>query len=147
MSASTLPDIAETKLLSGYNCAQAVLYASCDRLGFDKDTAQRIACGFGAGMARQEEVCGAVTGGIMAIGLKHGRGEGEDKSRTEEAYTRIQQLMQRFRDRHGSVICRELIGCNLLTPAGQEFFKSHDLLHRTCAPCVRTAAEIVDTLI
>ena len=57
--------VARQKFLAGYNCAQAVLFSFCDDLGFDKDTALRLACGFGAGMARKQEVCGAVAGGIL----------------------------------------------------------------------------------
>lgn len=70
-------DVAVQKLLAGYNCAQAVLYAFCEDLGFDRDAALRLACGFGAGMARKQEVCGAVSGGIITLGLRHGRGEGQ----------------------------------------------------------------------
>jgi C_GCAxxG_C_C family probable redox protein len=58
------------KFLSGYNCAQSVLYSFCDDLRFDGDAALRLACGFGAGMGRKQEVCGAVSGGIIAIGLR-----------------------------------------------------------------------------
>lgn len=75
----TRSDIALQKSLAGYNCAQAVLFSFCDDLGFDQDTALRLACGFGAGMARKQEVCGAVAGGILAIGFKHGRGEGQGR--------------------------------------------------------------------
>ena len=82
----TRNDIALEKFLAGYNCAQAVLFSFCDDLGFDKDAALRLACGFGAGMARKQEVCGAVTGGILAIGLKHGRGEGQNRTPTEATY-------------------------------------------------------------
>lgn len=143
MTSTTLPDSAAAKLMSGYNCAQAVLFASAERLHLDPEIAHRIACGFGAGMGREEEVCGAVTGAIMAIGLRHGRGQNEGKERTEETYRRTRQLMDAFRQRHGSVVCRDLIRCNLLTPEGQEYYKKNDLLHGTCEKCVRTAAELV----
>ena len=62
---------AVSKFAEGYNCAQSVLFSFCDDLGMDKDKALKIACGFGAGMGRKEEVCGAVTGGIMVIGAKY----------------------------------------------------------------------------
>ena len=60
--------IAAEKFSEGYNCAQAVLYCFCDDLGFDKNTALKLATGFGGGMGRKEEVCGAVTGGIIVLG-------------------------------------------------------------------------------
>ena len=94
-------DVAVEKFLAGYNCAQAVLYSFCDDLHFDKDTALRLACGFGGGLARRQEVCGAVTGGIIAIGLKHGRGEGQDKAVTEETYRQVRELMSGFEAKHG----------------------------------------------
>jgi len=71
----TRSDRATEMFLSGYNCAQSVLWSFSDEVRLDPDTALRIACGFGAGMARRQEVCGAVTGGIMVLGLRLGRGE------------------------------------------------------------------------
>lgn len=135
------------KLLSGYNCAQAVLHANCGRLGFDRDAALQLACGLGAGMGRKEEVCGAVTAGILALGLRYGRGEAEDAAKTEETYLKTREFMDRFAASHGSVLCRELIACDLLTPEGRESYRDRDLLHRTCAGCVRTAATLVDEMI
>ncbi len=80
--------IAAEKLLAGYNCAQAVLYSFCDDLRFDRDTALRLACGFGAGMARNQGVCGVVTGGIITIGSNtdaaRGRIERPQRKRIEK---------------------------------------------------------------
>jgi C_GCAxxG_C_C family probable redox protein len=135
------------KLLSGYNCAQAVLHANCARLGFERDAALQLACGLGAGMGQKEQVCGAVTAGILALGLRYGRGEAEDTSKTEETYLKTREFMDRFQARHGSISCRELIGCDLLTPEGKRAYDDQDVLHRTCAHCVRTAAELVDEMI
>ena len=141
-------DVAVEKFLAGYNCAQAVLYSFCDELQFDKDVALRLACGFGAGMARKQEVCGAISGGIAAIGLKHGRGEGQDRTATEETYRKVRELMSRFEARHGSCICRTLLnGCDLNTADGQREFKENDLLNKTCKGCVKTVVEAVEEII
>jgi len=87
---------------------------------FDKDTALRLASGFGAGMARKQGTCGAITGGIIAIGLKHGRGEGQDRTRTDETYRKVRELLWQFESKHGTSICRTLLnGCDLNTPEGQ----------------------------
>jgi len=144
----TKSDIAEEKFLSGYNCAQAVLYAFCDDLQLDKNLALKLACGFGAGMARKQEICGAVSGGILAIGLKHGRGEREDKTQTEEAYRKVRELISRFESAHGSCHCRALLnGCDLNTPAGQQAFKDNGLLHKTCVPCVRSVVQAIEEIL
>ena len=72
-------EIALAKFAEGFNCAQSVFYSFCDDLQFEKNTALKMACGFGGGMGRNGEVCGAVTGGILAIGTKYGRGEKDDR--------------------------------------------------------------------
>ena len=145
---NTLGDRAVSKLSEGFNCSQSVLFAACDRLPFNQDTALRVGCGFGAGMGRKEEVCGAVTGAIMALGLAFGRGENEDKSRTETTYAKTRDFMDRFQARHGSCLCRTLLdGCDLLTEDGQRQYKARDLLNETCKPCVRSAGEILEDLL
>lgn len=143
----TKSDVAVKKFLDGYNCAQAVLYAFCGKLHFDKDTALRLASGFGAGMARRQEVCGALAGGIIALGLKHGRGEGEDGARVDVTYRKVRELMTRFEAEHGSCICRSLLnGCDLTTPAGQRYFREHDLKNKTCKGCVKSVVETLERL-
>lgn len=141
----TKDELAMEKFLSGYNCAQAVLYAWAPELGLDKDIALKIACGLGAGIARQGETCGAVTGGILVLGLKHGQGEHDDRSAKEQTYQRTQEFMDRFQQKRGSCDCRVLLqGCDLCTAEGQRFFKENDLLHKTCVQCVQTAMELLD---
>ena len=145
---TTRSDIAVETFLAGYNCAQAVLYSFCDELGIGADTALRLATGFGAGMARLQGVCGAISGGIIVIGLKHGRGEGQDRSATEETYRRARELFTRFEARHGTCVCRELLGgCDLNTPEGQRSFKENDLPNKTCAGCVRTVVEALEDIL
>ena len=141
-------EIATEKFLDGYNCAQAVLYSFCEDLGFDKNTALKLACGFGAGMAREQEVCGAITGGIIALGLQHGRGEAQDSTPTEETYRKVRELMSQFESKHGSCICRNLLnGCDLQTPAGQQYFKENDLLNKTCKNCVQTVVKALEEIL
>jgi C_GCAxxG_C_C family probable redox protein len=145
---NTKVDVAVAKFLSGYNCAQAVLYAYGPELGLDGETALKVATGLGAGMGRRGEVCGAVTSGILALGLRYGRGSQQDRSATEQTYQKTQELMARFEKRHGSCQCCVLLdGCDLRTPAGQKHFKEHDLLHKTCLECVRTVAEELGAMV
>lgn len=110
----------------------------------DGETALKVATGLGGGLGRRGEVCGAVTGGILALGLKYGRGGQQDRSVTEQAYQKTQELMAAFERVHGSCTCRTLLGgCDLQTPEGQRFFRENDLIHKTCAKCVQTVGEIV----
>jgi C_GCAxxG_C_C family probable redox protein len=139
---------AVTKFAGGYNCAQSVLFSFCDDLGLDKDKALKMACGFGAGMGRKEEVCGAVSGGIMVIGAKYGRGENEDRKVTDNTYKKIRELMDKFSEKHGTYICRQLLnGCELTTEEGQKIFKENDYLNKVCNPCVKSVVEIVEGII
>jgi C_GCAxxG_C_C family probable redox protein len=140
-------EIAVEKFLEGFNCAQAVFYSFCDDLRFEKNTALRIACGFGAGMGRNEEVCGAVTGGIMVLGTRYGRGEKDERTATEVTYAKTRELMSQFVKKHGTFICRKLInGCELTTEEGQRQFKENDLLNKTCKLCVQSVVEILENI-
>jgi len=141
-------EIAVAKFLEGYNCAQSVFYSFCDDLRIEKDVALRIACGFGAGMGRNQEVCGAVTGGIMVIGAKYGRGASEDRTATELTYAKARELMDQFAQKHGSFTCRTLLdGCELTTEEGQKRFREKDLLRKICTPCVESVVEILENLV
>ena len=132
------------KFLAGYNCAQAVLYSACSHLQWDRDTALKISTGLGAGMARSGQICGAVSGGILALGLKHGRGEHDEKTKTQDTYARVRAFMAAFEKKHGSVKCADLVQCDLNTVEGQQYFKDNDLLHGTCVHCVETAIGLLE---
>ena len=139
---------ATEKFRSGYNCAQSVLWTFASQLNLDPDAALKIACGLGAGMGRRQEVCGAVTGGILALGLKYGRGEAQDRTATEETYAKTQALMRRFEAARGSCNCRQLLGgCDLTTEAGRAAFKGNDLLNTMCVPCVGTVCDILEDIL
>ncbi len=136
------------KFLEGYNCAQSVFYAFSEDLQISNDMAFRLACGFGAGMARKQEVCGAVSGGIIVIGARYGRGEKEDRMVTEQTYIKIRDLMDRFESRHGTFTCSRLLNnCDLTTEQGRAFFKNNNLLDQICKPCVQSVTEILESIL
>jgi C_GCAxxG_C_C family probable redox protein len=136
-----------SKFSGGYNCAQSVFYAFCEDLGMDPNTVLKVATGFGAGLARNGEVCGAVTGGIMVLGTRYGRGENEDRTATEATYARTRQLMDQFAQKHGTCLCRKLLnGCDLTTEEGQKYFRENDFSNKVCKPCVQSVVEILETL-
>lgn len=141
------PDAAAECFMSGFNCAQAVFSTYANTVGIDKTDAFRIACGFGAGMGRRQETCGAVTGAFMVIGCKYGKIKKEDTTSTDITYGLVRKLSDQFIARHGSVSCRELMGCDLQTPEGQQYSKEHNLKTVKCARYVRDAAEIVETIL
>ena len=144
----TTDEIAVQKLVEGYNCAQAVLFVSSDDFGLDRTTAVKLASGFGAGMGRKGEVCGALTGGIIALGARYGRGEHDDRTATEQAYAKTRDLIDRFQSTHGTVLCRELLnGCDLTTPEGQQYFKENDLINTVCKKCVRSVVLSVQDML
>jgi C_GCAxxG_C_C family probable redox protein len=141
-------EVAMEKFLAGYNCAQSVLYAYGPGLGLDGETSLKAATGLGAGMGRRGEVCGALTGGILVLGLKYGRGARQDRSATEVTYQKTLELMAQFEKRHGSCSCRVLLeGCDLRTAEGQQFFKERDLLRKTCIGCVLSVVESLEQLV
>ena len=88
----TKGEIAKNNFMQGYNCAQAVLLAFCDDLGFDEQTALMLASPFGGGIGRMREVCGAFTGAVMVLGLKFGNTIGNDRAAKGKDYERVQLL-------------------------------------------------------
>jgi C_GCAxxG_C_C family probable redox protein len=126
----------------GFNCSQAILSTWGGEFGLERETALRAASAFGAGMGRLGEVCGAVTGALIVIGLKHGQTEAKDKD-----YSLVRDLAGRFRSRNGSLLCRELLGCDLTTAEGMETAKQQGLFTERCPRFVRDAAEILEDIL
>jgi C_GCAxxG_C_C family probable redox protein len=131
----------------GFSCSQAVLSTFAPRLGLGRDLALKVSGAFGAGMGRMGETCGAVTGAFMVIGLLHGRTKAEDQETKEKAYALVAELADQFRQRNGSLACRELLGCDLGTPEGRQNAHDHGLSATRCVKFVRDAAEIVERML
>jgi C_GCAxxG_C_C family probable redox protein len=124
-----------------------VLYAFREESDLPEETALKIACGLGGGMGRKEEVCGAVTGGILVLGMRHGRGSKDDRSAMQLTYLKTRELMEQFAKKHGTFICRKLLhGVELTTEEGQKFFKETDLLNKICTPCVQSVVGILENI-
>ncbi len=141
-------EAAVEKFLSGYNCAQSILYAYGPDLGLEAETALKVATGLGGGMGGSGEVCGAVTGGILALGLKFGRGSQQEKSVAQHAYQKTGELLAAFERVHGSCICRTLLcGCDLRAPEGMRRFREENLHQKVCVGCVRTVGEILSGML
>jgi C_GCAxxG_C_C family probable redox protein len=113
-------------------------------LGMDTETALKLAAGFGGGMGRMGHACGAVTGAFMALGLKYG---GLDPKAKEKTYELVREFASRFKDRHGSLNCNDLLACDISTPEGRERIKQQRLHSTLCPQFVRDAAEILEELL
>lgn len=131
----------------GFSCSQAVLASFCEPLGLDRDTALKISQSFGGGMAHMGETCGAVTGAFMAIGLKHGRTRADDDLAKEKTYELVQEFVERFRSRYGSIICKELLGYDLSKEDEMKEAQEKQLFDEFCPKLVQTAAEILEDLL
>ena len=131
----------------GFSCSQAMLAAYGESFGLDRETALRVAAGFGGGMGRMGGTCGAVTGAYMAIGLKHGPVNAKDKERKEKTQQLVREFARRFGNLHGSLICKELLGFDVSTPEGAAQAKEKKIHLTVCANFVHSAAEIVEELL
>ena len=144
---STKADQAVECFNSGFNCAQSVFSTYSEQFGINKTDALRISCGFGGGMGRKQEVCGAATGAIMLIGCKHGKTKKEDTTSTDETYKLVRDFFDKFIAKHGSLLCKELVGCNLMTPEGQKAFKDQNMKELKCNRYVHDAVEIIEDIL
>jgi len=109
-------------------------------LGMDASCIPRIATGFGGGMGGTGDVCGALTGAVMALGLRYGRQSSGDTAAKEATYSKASRAMKAFRQEFDSIRCRDLIGCDLQTPEGGERFKKENVHANLCAKFVDFAA-------
>lgn len=135
--------------LEGFNCAQAVFTAFSHRFGIDEDTAKRISAGLGGGVGRNREVCGAVSGAAMAIGSIKAATQGEDAKGKQENYELVREFCEKFKEIHGSIICRELlrIAANKKESATPDDRTAEYYKNRPCLKIVEDAAEIVAQMI
>jgi C_GCAxxG_C_C family probable redox protein len=131
----------------GFNCAQAILTSCGKGLPIDRDTALAVAGPFGGGMGSMGKTCGAVTGAMMVIGLRHPRLNPVDDLPKQAAIRLVRELVARFESVNGSIVCKDLLGCDLSTPEGVEQFKAQDLHHKVCPKLIRDAAEILDDIL
>ena len=113
---------------SGFFCAESVLLAIAENQGIRSDLIPKIATGFCSGISRTGSMCGAVSGAIMGINLVAGRTSPSES--IEPSYTLAQKMISQFERQYGSVNCRQLIGCDLPTETGQQYFIENNLMER-----------------
>jgi len=127
---------------SKFNCAQTVFSLFASDLGIDEKTALKISSGFGGGMACAE-TCGAVTGAYMVIGMKHGHAT---PTPDEKAKTKIliQKFNEKFKQKHGSLICKNLTGFDISTPEGSSAAREEGVFNTKCPAFIKTACNILE---
>lgn len=144
----TRREMAMANFMKGYNCSQSVVLAFADMLPVNESDLLKMASSFGGGMGRLREVCGSVSGMFIVIGLLYGYDGPETGPVKAEHYKRVQELAHRFEEKHGSIVCRELLGLNVKreapTPEARtkEYYKK-----RPCPEIIGDAAEILEEYI
>ncbi|MGA1821945.1 MAG: C-GCAxxG-C-C family protein [Thermoplasmatota archaeon] len=131
----------------GFSCSQAVLSTYGEDFGLDRGTAMRIAGAFGGGMDQRGETCGAVTGALMIIGLKHGSLGPEDPESKERTYDLSRDFIRSFEEMNGSIMCRDLLGYDLAIPDEKRIIREKGLTKTLCPGFVKDAAEILEELL
>lgn len=133
---------AEELFVKGYNCAQAITVAFSDVTGIPAEQSAKMAASFGGGMGRMREVCGAVSGVLMVLGMLSDYDHPDDSIKREH-YVLVQKLAGEYRSQVGSIVCREILknppSDPNPTPRTPEFYKT-----RPCARLVGIAAGILD---
>jgi C_GCAxxG_C_C family probable redox protein len=140
-------ELAIARFDQGFNCAQAVFSAYSEALGLSEESALKVTGGFGGGMGYIGETCGAVTGAVMAIGLKFGKYRPDDAAAKDKTYALVQRFNAEFKKRYGSVRCNDLTGYDLALPGELAEARASGVFAAVCPGLVRAAAEIVAELL
>jgi C_GCAxxG_C_C family probable redox protein len=140
-------DIAMQGLKNGFNCAQAVSTAFSEDFGINKEQTAKMACVLGAGMARSGEVCGAVSGAFMVIGMKYGSSKPEDINLKEKSYEIGADFKKKFEEIHGTVICSKLIDADISTPEGMQAARAKGVFENICKGLVKDSVEILENML
>jgi C_GCAxxG_C_C family probable redox protein len=131
-----------------FNCAQSVLSVFSSELNISKSDCFRIATPFGSGVAFRQEMCGAVTGALMAIGLKYGMDENDSTEQKSYTYDLTTHFISEFRKKHGSICCKDLLdGIDMSTPEGYAKVRELNIFRTHCAEYVRSAVLIGEKIL
>lgn len=142
----TTAELAVTLFRDGCACSQAVLGAFAPRYGLDPETAVRLASCFAGGM-RRAETCGAVTGALMVIGLGFSTVDCRTGEGRAPAFAAAATFSDAFRQRHGALECRSLLGVDISTESGATMAREQDLFKSRCPQFVQDAAEILEAML
>lgn len=127
----------------GFNCSQAVLGTFCEQFGMDEQLSMRLTCGFGGGL-RCGEVCGAVTGAVMIIGLKYGQYFVDDRASKTKCYEVTSQFMEEYAKRNRTVLCREILGYDVRDTIARAKFPGRQ--KEVCPKVIETAVLLLEEM-
>lgn len=131
----------------GFFCSQAVFATLGEQLGIERKQALRLATGFGAGISYQGDICGAVSGAIMAIGLKHGNDEPSEIDLRNKAIFLTQELLQRIKAKHGCYTCKGLTGIDHTNlEEGMKLYYEQSITEKICRHVIIDCIEIVEEI-
>lgn len=136
---------AKELFLKGYNCAQSVSAVFADNYGINQNDILKMSCGFGGGM-RNAEVCGAVSGAVMVIGMKYGNGSMNSPDAKAFCYQKTVEFTNMFRKKNNSIICRELLGVDIFKDDGMKKAQDANLFQTTCIDMITDAVNILEQL-
>ena len=137
-------ELARDLFLQGYNCSQSVFCAFCDVTGLELDAAARMASSFGGGLSRLREVCGTVSGAALVLGIARGYADPKDYAAKKAHYTLVQEFARRFREKNGSIVCRELLKGIGATEGGAPEARTEEYYRkRPCPSLAYCAADIL----
>ena len=129
----------------GFNCAQAVFAAFAEEMNMEEDAALRLSSSFGGGMGGLREVCGAVSGMLMAFGMLRGYDMPDDAIAKQQHYAAVQMLAGQFEKRHGTLICRDLLASHQIQAMPVPSDRDADYYaKRPCARYVETCAALLE---
>ena len=133
--------------MKGFNCSQSIFSTYGTQFGLTCEIALKIAAGFGGGMGRVGKTCGVVTGAFMVIGLKYGNIKATKIKKKERTYELIREFISKFKDRNGTVACKELLDCDISTPEGRNIAMEKKLFIDICPDLVKDSTEILEEII
>jgi C_GCAxxG_C_C family probable redox protein len=131
----------------GLSCSQAIFSVYGKDLGVDPETAEKISSAFGAGVAKTGEICGAVSGALMVVGLTQKREDIGNATSREKVYGLARRFIEEFTARNGSVNCTELVGYDLSDPKQFAEAKEKKVFATRCSKLIKDAGEILEELL
>lgn len=135
---------------SGFGCAQSVASVFSEEFDIDMVTAQKMAIGLGGGIGRQGEVCGALSGGVLVLGMNYGVNsmDGEaNKIAKEKVYELDKEFTRQYKERTGAIRCNDILGFDMNDPEARAEALAKGIFATRCNQCIQDSVEILEKLL